>query len=319
LTAARTRHGNSHLYLLRAWLASHAQGMLASLGRLSLAPVSTLMTVAVIAIALALPMALNVLIRNVERAAVGWDGNASLTLFLRPSVSDEQASQVAATLQGWTEVAGVRLVTRAAALADLRERSGFAPALDLLEQNPLPPVLVLRPAAGKTEEVALEQLRVRLEQLPEADFAQVDLKWVQRLRAITDILHRGAILLAALLALAVLLIVGNTIRLEIDGRREEIAIMGLVGATPGFVRRPFLYSGLWYGLSGGLGAWLLISVALWLMQGPVVRLTALYGSELRLVGIDLLSFLGLLLGSALLGLLGSWLAVTRHLYELEPI
>ena len=307
------------IYLIRGWLSSHARGILASLGRLTQAPLATLMTVAVIAIALALPAGLHILIRNAAGAVAGWDGNASLTLFLRPSISGEKAESVAGEVQKWPDVAAVRVVTREAALADLRERSGFAPALDLLDENPLPAVLILRPGVDQVDPLALEQLRQRLEQLPEADSAQVDLRWVQRLRAITETLQRGAVLLAALLALAVLLIVGNTIRLEIDGRREEIAIMELVGATAGFVRRPFLYSGFWYGLLGGLGAWLLIILSLWLMEEPVGRLAALYGSPFRISGIDAPTFLVLVLGSTLLGLMGSWLSVSRHLAALDPV
>lgn len=303
---------------LRGWLASHARGTLASLGRLTQAPLATLMTVAVIAIALALPAGLHLLIRNGEGAIAAWDGNTSLTLFLRPSVTNQEAETIAADVGQWPEVTAVRVVTREAALADLRGRSGFAAAVDLLDENPLPAVLILRPGLDQTDPEAHERLRQRLEQLPQADFAQVDLRWVQRLRAITETLQRGALVLAALLAFAVLLTVGNTIRLEIDGRREEITIMELVGATAGFIQRPFLYSGFWYGLFGGLGAWLLIVLSLWLMDEPVRRLATLYGSPFRISGIDLPTFLVLVLGGTALGLAGSWLSVSRHLAALDP-
>lgn len=318
MIAARSLLKRDLSYRVRGWLSSHAQGTIASLGRLFHTPVATSMTVAVIAIALALPAGLHVLIRNVEGVAAGWDGNASLTLFLKASVSDQQAERLAGELRGWPEVSGVRVVTRGEALADLRDRGGFAAALDLLQENPLPAVLILRPGLGLTEPQAVEQLRVRLEKLPDADFAQLDLQWVRRLRAITEILQRGALLLAALLGVGVLLIVGNTIRLEIDDRRQEIAIMELVGATPAFIRRPFLYSGFWYGLLGGLGAWLLVSLSLALMQEPVLRLFALYGNRFQFAGVDVPTFLLLVFGSTMLGLLGSWLSVTRHIAALDP-
>lgn len=305
-------------YLFRSWLLNHAQGIVASLGRLLQSPVATSMTVAVIAIALALPVGLHVLIRNTEGAAAIWDGNASLTLFLKSSIANAQAKKIASELGRWREVAAVRLVTREEALADLKERGGFAAALDLLEENPLPVVLILRPTSAVADPRELETLRLRLEALPETDFAQMDLRWVQRLRAITAILQRGALVLAGLLGLGVLLIVGNTIRLEIDDRRQEIAIMELVGATSAFIRRPFLYSGFWYGLFGGLGAWILVSVSLVFMQGPVLRLISLYGSYFEMLGIDLATFLALVVGSTLLGLLGSWLSVTRHIAALNP-
>lgn len=318
MSAARSQRKRNFRSLLRGWLSSHAQGTIGSLGRLFRTPVATSMTVAVIAIALALPAGLHVLIRNVEGVAAGWDGNASLTLFLKSTATDQQAEKLATELQRWPEVGGVRVITRGEALADLRDRGGFAAALDLLQENPLPPVLILRPGLGLIDPQSVEQLRLRLERLAEADFAQLDLQWVRRLRAITEILHRGALLLAALLGAGVLLIVGNTIRLEIDDRRQEIAIMELVGATPAFIRRPFLYSGFWYGLLGGLGAWLLVSLSLVLMQEPVLRLFSLYGNRFQFSEIDLPTFLLLVLGSALLGLLGSWLSVTRHIAALDP-
>lgn len=318
MSAARSLIERGFPYLVRGWMSSHAQGTIASLGRLFHTPVATSMTVAVIAIALALPAGLHVLIRNVEGVAAGWDGNASLTLFLQGSVPDQQAERLAGELRRWPEVGGVRVVTRSEGLADLRDRGGFAAALDLLEENPLPAVLILRPGPGSTDPQAIEQLRQRLEKLPEADFAQLDLQWVRRLRAMTEILQRGTLLLAVLLGAGVLLIVGNTIRLEIDDRRQEIAIMELVGATPAFIRRPFLYSGFWYGLLGGLGAWSLVTLSLVLMQEPVLRLFSLYGNRFQFAGVDWITFLLLALSSTLLGLLGSWLSVTRHIAALDP-
>ena len=141
---------------------------------------------------------------------------------------------------------------------------------------------------------------------------------VQRLHAITETARRGVLVLGALLALAVLLILGNTIRLEIQNRSSEIEIIKLVGATNAFIRRPFLYCGLWYGLFGGLIAWLLVSLSLWSLQGPIVRLAGLYHSDFALSVIHLQTLVVLLGVGALLGLAGSWISVGRHLQAIEP-
>jgi cell division transport system permease protein len=276
------------------------------------------MTVSVIAIALALPGALYVLTRNLNALSSGWDQSAALSLFLQTGVTWEQATTLARRLSDWPELAGVRAISPDEALEELRTQSGFAEAVEQLDQNPLPAVLALVPADAVQSPDALETLRGRLESLPESDFARVDTKWLQRFQAMVKLAERGVLLLGGALALGVLFVVGNTIRLEIENRRNEILIMELVGATPGFIRRPFLYIGAWYGLFGGVGAWLLVSVALLLLQGPVSRLAGLYQAEFGLRGLGPAALVLLLVGSALLGLMGSWLSVNRHLAAAEP-
>jgi len=154
--------------------------------------------------------------------------------------------------------------------------------------------------------------------LPETELAQLDLEWVQRLAAILDIAQRVILIISCLLALAVLLVIGNTIRLEIQNRRDEIVVTKLIGATNGFVRRPFLYSGIWYGALGALIAWAVVATGFWLLAEPATRLAGLYQSDFMLETHPLLLLPVLLGGGVLLGLLGSWLAVGRHLSEIEP-
>jgi cell division transport system permease protein len=292
--------------------------MLHSLGRLSRAPLATLMTAAVIGIAIALPGGLHTLVSNVRSLSGAWDGSASLSLFLTPKVDEAGARDLAQRLGAWPEVGTTRVIGRDEALAEFRRLSGFGEALDLLGENPLPVVLLLQPsrAAGTPEGAAA--LAERLGRLPEVEMAQLDLEWVRRLHAMTRTAERGIWVLVALLSLAVLLIVGNTIRLEINNRRPEIEITKLVGATNAFIRRPFLYDGLWYGLLGGLIAWLLISISLLLLQGPVAELAGLYDSQFDLAGLSFGGSLVVLGGSGLLGLAGAWLAVGRHLAAIEP-
>ncbi|MEA3277356.1 MAG: permease-like cell division protein FtsX [Pseudomonadota bacterium] len=300
------------------WLSRHLQVALASLGRLVRRPFPSAMTVAVIGIALALPGGLYVLTKNLEALSGSWDQSAAISLFLRSDVTGEQATALAGRLREHADLEEVRLISPEDALEELRGQSGFAEAVDQLEENPLPMVLALRPTGDMVAPEALDRLREELTELPEADFARLDTQWVRRFQAIVNLAQRGALLLGAVLALAVLLVVGNTIRLEIENRRSEIEIMELVGATPAFIRRPFLYTGAWYGLLGGITAWLLVSLALLLLQGPVSNLAALYETKFPLAGLGPGALLSMLGASLLLGLLGSWLSVGRHLATTEP-
>ena len=301
---------------LTAWLNHHRQTARDSLGRLLRQRLPSFMTAAVIGIALALPGGLYLLLENLHSVAERWDGAATLSVFLRPDVPDVQTRALADEIGAWPEVETVEVIGRAEALEEFRRLSGFGDALDALDENPLPAVLVLRPAAD--DPVALTALVQRLGGLPQTDFAQIDLQWVQRFTAMVDIARRAVLVMGALLALAVLLIVGNTIRLEILNRREEIEVTKLIGATDVFIRRPFLYSGLWYGLAGSLMAWLLVALAFWQLHAPVRRLAALYQSDFTLRFLSATDAAVLLAAGAILGLLGAWLAVGRHLHAIEP-
>jgi len=300
------------------WLLRHAQMSLSSLGRLSRNPVNTAMTAAVIGIALALPSGLHLLVDNVSQLSSTWDGSASISLFLSEGVSDEQADTVRQQVTLRADIAETRLIDRAQALEEFRRLSGFGEAIDLLDQNPLPAVVLVRPQNSVQSADAVAVLAQELQAYREIELAQVDLQWVERLGAITNTIERAVIILAALLAGAVLLIVGNTIRLEIQNRQNEIEIVKLVGGTDAFIRRPFLYEGIWYGLLGAAIGLLLVLSSLYLLDGPVQRLAGLYESDFALAVIDPASLLGVLFGGPLLGLAGAWLAVGRHLAQIQP-
>jgi cell division transport system permease protein len=304
--------------LLQTWLLRHAQVALASLGRLFRAPVGTLMTSMVIGIAVCLPAGMWAMLDNVRQLSGSLDGAASISVFVKNTVTDEELQTLHENLGKLPEVSSTELISRQQALDEFRQFSGFGRAIDILQDNPLPAVIVVIPAAdhGTAERAPL--LLKRIEQEAGVDFAQLDLEWVRRFHAITDIAVRAVVILASVLGLAVLLIIGNTIRLEIQNRHDEIAITKLIGATNAFIRRPFLYMGFWFGLLGGITAWLLVSLSLWLLSGPISSLTGLYQSEFRL---DLLGFaatLLIVLGSAVLGLIGARIAVGRHLDAIEP-
>ena len=300
------------------WLLRHAQMSLSSLGRLSRNPVATVMTAAVIGIALALPSGLHLLVANVSQLSSSWDGSASISLFLNQDVSDAQAETVRHQVSMRGDVAETQLIGRDQALDEFRRLSGFGEAIELLDHNPLPAVVLVRPHASVQGADAVSELAQTLQAYREIDLAQVDLQWVARLAAITGTIERGVVILAAVLAGAVLLIVGNTIRLEIQNRHSEIEIVKLVGGTDAFIRRPFLYEGIWYGLIGAAIGLVLVLVSLYLLDGPVQRLAGLYESDFALAVIDPASLLGVLLGGPLLGLAGAWLAVGRHLAQVQP-
>jgi len=300
------------------WFGHHLQGAWSSLERLRGTPLPTLMTVIVIGIALALPGALYVLTRNLERLGEGWEQTAAISLFLKSNVGANKAEALARRLSGRKDLDSVTLISPEQALKELRAETGFAEAVEHLETNPLPYVLALRPAQSLGDTTSLEGLRENLSALPETDLVRMDTLWVRRFQSIVELGKHAALVLASVLALGVLMVIGNTIRLEIENRRQEIVIMETVGATPAFIRRPFLWIGAWYGLLGGLGAWFLVSLARLFLQGPVSRLATLYQADFILVGLGPGALAVLIGGSLALGLMGRWISVSRHLAAIEP-
>lgn len=307
------RSGGLNNYLLR-----HAQTLIYALGQMSRRPFSTLMTVAVIGIALAMPAGLHVLLKNVQTVLSGWDSAAQISLFLHKGGSEESALALADKLRARPEIASVDYISAEEAMDEFRRLSGFGDALGALDENPLPPVLVVHPALAQQDPASLKVLVEELRQQATVDLAQLDMQWVKRLYGLMEIGRRGVWVLASLLALAVLLVVGNTIRLAIQNRRDEIVITKLIGATDAFIRRPFLYTGFWYGLLGGMIAFVLVQASLWVLAEPVDNLAGLYNSSFRLGGMGGITIGLLMSGGMLLGLLGSWLAVGRHLRDIEP-
>ena len=301
------------------WLLQHAQAFIYSLGQYARYPISNLLTTAVIGISLALPASFYLLLDNVRYVSSSWDGSLQITLFLQTDVDETEASKLADSLSGKDTIAETILIKRADALAEYQKISGFAEALDTLDENPLPNVILVKPKLDGSNDAQTDNLIKELEALPGVESAQFDSGWIKRLLHILDIINRLIIILSTLLAVAVLLIIGNTIRLAIHNRRSEIEITKLFGGTDSFIQRPFLYSGLWYGVFGGIIAWLLITVSMQLLDGPVKQLANLYSSDFELIGLGLRNSL-ILMGSGIaLGLTGSWIAVKRHLRAIEPV
>jgi len=302
---------------MTAWLMRHASTSVGSLGRLFRQPFASLMIVLVIAVTLAIPAALNLVVKNAQSVSAGWDNALDFSVYLQRSVSEEGAANLASLIQQRADVESVRLVTASEALDEFRQQSGFGEALDQLSDNPLPHTLVVRPSAANTGQ-SIVLLQEELGNLPEADTVQVDTEWVQRFHAILDILRRAIVIGASLLGVAIVIIIGNTIRLDIQNRREEIEVTKLIGASNAFVRRPFLWSGFWYGLCGGLLAVGLVHYGLYLLEQPVARLAGLYNSGIVVMSLSANETLTVIGIGVALGLTGSWFAAARHMRRIEP-
>jgi cell division transport system permease protein len=302
---------------LRAWLRQHGYGMLYSVGSLIRYPVATALTCLVLALALALPLGLRVSLLNLSHLGGDWQGLERVTVFLNVDVSAESARHFSDTMLEWPEVASTQLVTPDEALDEFRYSTGFGPALEDLPENPLPHVIIVEPT--DVSEEALRALLVQLEQEFMVDFAQADLAWLRRLERLLNLGRVLVQILSGLFALGVMFVVANTVRVEVQARKDEVDVLSLAGATDAFIRRPFLYTGLWYGLCGGVLAWLMVQIGLWLLEPSVSKLAESYSTQLDILSVPFAEAALLVLGSSALGLIGAWLAVTRQLSAMRQL
>jgi cell division transport system permease protein len=305
-------------HVLKGWFMHHRSSARDSLRRLFANGFSSVMTWLVIGIALAMPGGLSLALDNVRVVGSSLDSPAQLSLFLRPEMSVEAAQRLQNILKQRPDVLSTRLVPRAEALLEFQQLSGFGDVLKHLDENPLPNLIIVSPANARMDAEIAAALQAEMQALPGVDRAVLDMEWVQRLNSLMQLSQRVVTALGVILALGVLLVIGNTIRLAIENRRDEIVIVKLVGGSDAFVRRPFLYTGIWYGLGGAVVSWMIISATLWWLEGPLTALAVLYQSGLRMQGLGLNGGLALLLLGALLGLVGAWLAVSRHLTAIQP-
>ena len=302
---------------LSRWKQLHIRNCIDSLAGFLEQPIATLLTVAVIGIALALPASLNLVVQNARNLAGNWESVRDFSIYMQPGGEFEKAESTAQELQRRDDIESVTIISADEAIDDFREASGLGEVLDNLEANPLPHTLVVRPKESATID-GLAALGEELGARDEIDMVKIDTDWVARLNAILDLLRRVVLMGGILLIIAVIIIVGNTIRLDIQNRRDEIEVVKLLGASDGFVRRPFLYIGLWYGLIGGSVALLLLLLGGWLLAAPLEHLLGLYGTELDLLGMNAGTAMLVIGGGVLSGWGGAWVAVTRHLADIQP-
>jgi len=299
------------------WLTRHASTSVGALGRLTRQPFASLMIILVIGVTLALPAAINVIVKNVQSVSGSWDNALDFSVYLEREVSVSEAEGLARLLRQRADIESVELFTSDQALAEFKLQSGFGEALDQLGENPLPHALVVRPGPGNTG-ASLILLQEEIGNLPETELVQVDTEWVQRFHAILDIVRQAIAIGSALLGIAIVVIVGNTIRLDIENRREEIEVTKLIGASNAFIRRPFLWTGFWYGLLGGTFALALVQYGLYLLEQPVSRLAGLYQGNISVAALSLTESSAILGVAVFLGLFASWITAARHMRRIEP-
>lgn len=297
------------------WLAQHRLALGLILGRFARAPLSGLLAMMVIGVVLSLPLGLYTLVENVRVLAGNVRLEPQLTLFLSPGASADSAKQIESKLKGLAAIGQFRFIPRDQALQELLQGAGLADVAAGLDKNPLPDAFVIEPQ--NLNPAALESLRNDLLKWPKVDSVLLDTVWAKRLDAMLRLGRDFALLLAALLGFALVVVTSNTIRLQILSQRDEIEISKLIGATDAFIRRPFLYHGALQGLSGGLAAWLIVVLGLQLLNAGVADLAQLYAAQFLLQSLGAREFLGLLLFSSTLGWLGAFLAVGRHLRQIE--
>ena len=276
-----------------------------------------MMTVSVIAITLSLPSGLLVSISNFQSLSGQIDLNNNISLFLNQSVTLEHATELSSALKHNEKIQQAVLIDKQSALEEFRQYSGFGSAISALGDNPLPHVIQITPIADIDNQAALQSLINELKQRTDIQLIQMDMGWLDRLNGILNIAQRGVSIITILLGFAVLLIVSNTIRLELQNRRDEIDITRLVGATRAFIMRPFIYSGFWYGFLGGVFACLLVNLSIWLIDGPTSSLATLYNSSFNLSFMSFGHAVLWILFSISLGITGSWVVVSRYLSDLE--
>lgn len=304
LSETHARGGGHRARPVASWREHHGWSAAASLRRLMSRPVGTLLTVAVMAIALALPLTFYLLLGNVQKMGDALGQNQTISVFLQPGQSGASADLAAKKLRDHASVAAVAVKTPQQGMDELAKMQGFSGALHALDANPLPYVLEVLPKPDATAD-SVDRLVADIRGMQGVDQVQDGGTWRQRLEALLGVGQRAVVILAVLLAVAVLLVVGNTVRVDISSRSEEIGVLMLVGASRAFVRRPYLYAGIWYGLFGGLlavGFAVLVELAL---AEPVARLGQVYAGKLQIDVLPPWLLAAVPVAAAVLGWLGA--------------
>jgi cell division transport system permease protein len=300
MTRAFTQHFGVLRAVLRRMFASKLGGLL---------------NILVIGIALSLPAGMYLLLQNAQGLIAQLSDTPQISLFLKKSANAEEKERLQKQLDAHPAIAAIEFVAREQALEQLKQRTGLADLIEGMEKNPLPDAFVIHPRPDKAQ--VLSGLRDELAQWPGVELAQLDSDWALKLEALLGFGRLAVLILASLLSLALVAITFNTIRLQILTQRDEIEVAQLIGATGGFIRRPFLYFGAVQGLLGGAMAWLIVSTSLYLLNRPLAELSQLYASQFTLHPLSAADSLSLLLFSIYLGWLGAWLSVARHLAQSE--
>ena len=310
--------GGNFVDKFHAYRSHHAQALLSSLGRLVASRFSSAMTIVVLAIAISLATGFYILVANLQQLAGNLEASNQISLFLKDDISESRINKFANSIRQNPDIQDIKLITKEQALAEFQSYSGFGEAVKALEKNPLPVVLQVQPKNALENEQALQDLLDDFSHSAEVDFAQMDMQWVKRLKSIMEVARCGVFLLSLLLGAGVLFITANTIRLELYNRRDEVVIAKLVGATNGFIQRPFLYTGFWIGFFSGVAAWFIVTAIMLILKQPVETLSRLYDDAFHVLFLGFIETLALLLISSVLGVVGSWIVLHFQLRQLKP-
>jgi cell division transport system permease protein len=314
----RKHTGQRLIELFKAYLLNHAHGLFSSLGRLSRTPFTSVMTILVLAVAISLAGCFYIIVANIQQLTGNLQASNQMSLFLKEHVTESAAQKLSEQLKQNANIESIKFINKTQAMNEFKANSGFGEALNALESNPLPHVIQVLPKHVLDNREALDQLMAEFKQIPQVELVQVDMQWVERLQAIMLIASRGVMVVSVLLGFAVTFITGNTIRLELQNRQDEVYISKLVGATHAFIQRPFLYTGFWLGFIAGFSAWLIVTVMLLILETPVEKLSALYSGSFELLFLSFGEFILLLMMTSVLAVLGSWIVLHYQLRQIKP-
>ncbi|NMP16260.1 MULTISPECIES: permease-like cell division protein FtsX [unclassified Thalassotalea] len=296
----------------------HLQQATGSLGALWRTPMASIMTILVLGISLTLPATLHLFTKNAQQVSTNWESAAQISVFLKLNTNDKSAQNVVNRIRLYPEVDKVKYISAEQGLAEFKALSGFGKALTYLDENPLPATILVTPNERYSQPNAAKALLEKIEKEREVAQGKLDLEWLTRLEAIMSLVQDIVTSLAILLSLSVVLIIGNTIRLAILNQRSAIAVMKMVGATDAFIQRPFMYTGFWYGVFGGLLAALTVALLAAYLDIAIIELAQLYDSQFSLQSLDFSETMTLILTAIVLGLLGSYISVRQHIRDIEP-
>jgi cell division transport system permease protein len=309
---------NSFTDQFQAYLHVHAHALFSSLGRLVRNPFTTSMTIIVMAIAISLASVFYLFVANMQQLTRNVELTNQISLFLKPGISLASSKKLVEKIRKNGNVEHVILIPSEQGLEEFKTYSGFGDVLSVLDSNPLPAVIQVLPADSLDGMQRIKKLMWEFKTFSQVEFVKMDMQWMQRLHSIMQIIERGVFLLTLLLGLAVLLITGNTIRLELQNRRDEVLVAKLVGATHSFVQRPFLYTGFWLGIISGFLAWVLVLLMMLLIEEPVIRLSELYNGAFEINYLTFVESVLLLFISAFLGVIGAWVVLRCQLHQIKP-
>lgn len=314
----RKRHQSNVGRSLSLFFYHHLNEAKRAMAGIWFSPLTSLMTIAVIGISLAVPACFYLILKNAEHVSNEWQSGVQISLYLQKKTNETSALTLAERIKAMPEVAAVDYLSPDKALDEFNTLSGFSGAMSSLRENPLPSVLTVTPNPSYRSAQGAKELLGKLTAEPEVEQGKLDLQWLERLDGIVSMVRDSTRGVAVLLILGLVLTVANTMRLNVLGRRTEVEVMKLVGATDSFIYRPYLYLGFWYGLIGGLLAWWLCEVLMLWSDRAVAQLAELYGSAYQLLGLSAAEGFLLILASTVLSMLAAWGSVYRHIREIEP-